>query len=125
MPGRAVAQLEQVLYHFELFGRHASHPFFSDPGNNIFSIFENYQKCGKVTCWPNNSKWCSKSNLKDLKLEIRPCVTRLSYWPLSDDYNHAFCHLLTSAAVIVPPGFVRARSANTSFCRSFFRSAFT
>jgi hypothetical protein len=28
-----------VLYHFDQFGRHASHPFFSDPGNNFFSIF--------------------------------------------------------------------------------------
>ncbi len=28
-----------ILYHFIQFGRHASHPIFSDTGNDFFSIF--------------------------------------------------------------------------------------
>jgi len=44
-----------ILYHFNWFGHHTSHPFFSWS----FQFSENFRKCEKVTCWTNQSKWYS------------------------------------------------------------------
>ena len=39
MNGECCQTVQLVLYHFIQFGRHASHPIFSDTGNDFFSIF--------------------------------------------------------------------------------------
>jgi hypothetical protein len=45
-----------VLYHFDQFGRHASHRFFFTPDlifSRFFRFSEIFRKCKKVNFWPN------------------------------------------------------------------------